>query len=241
MKILQLNVWSFRLEKLVIDFCLNQKPDVICFQEVTSIEGGAGCYFGTLEEFNEALRYPYSYFSPALEFSFMRRTVQFGNVILSRLPFSTTETLQTRNQLTKDFDVISDDYNVRNLQHVMLSTGGGRLHILNHHGYQIADHKYGDEETLRQCALIRDYVKKLSGEVVLAGDFNLEPRSPSLQLLNNTLRNLCIEHKITTTRTPLSSKREVCDYIFVNDKVTLKKFEAANELLADHKALLIEI
>lgn len=158
MKILQLNVRSFRLEKLVIDFCLNQKPDVICFQEVTSIEGGAGCYFGTLEEFNEALRYPYSYLSPALEFSFMRRTVQFGSVILSRLPFSTTNTLHTRKQLTKDFDVTSDDYNVRNMQHVVLSTESGPLHILNHHGFQVAGHKHGDEETLRQRALIKDAI-----------------------------------------------------------------------------------
>lgn len=171
----------------------------------------------------------------------MRRSVQFGNVILSRLPFSTTSTLHTRKQLTKDFDVISDDYNVRNMQHVLLSTKSGPLHILNHHGFQIADYKDGDEETLRQCALIKDYIKKLSGKVVLTGDFNLVPRSPSLQLLNNMLRNLCLEYKISTTRTPLSSKQEVCDYIFVNDKVTVKNFVVAKELLADHKALLVEI
>jgi endonuclease/exonuclease/phosphatase (EEP) superfamily protein YafD len=80
----------------------------------------------------------------------------------------------------------------------------------------------------------------LSGPVILTGDFNLVPGSKSLEPLNKMLRNLSIEFRLSTTRNQLTHKNEVCDYIFVNDKVQVKQFEASDALISDHKALILD-
>jgi endonuclease/exonuclease/phosphatase (EEP) superfamily protein YafD len=87
---------------------------------------------------------------------------------------------------------------------------------------------------------IADYITTLSGPVILAGDFNLAPHSESLEVINKQLRNLSVEFKLETTRTFLTSKVEVCDYIFVNGAVKVTKFLALEDIASDHKALVLE-
>jgi len=84
------------------------------------------------------------------------------------------------------------------------------------------------------------YIKKLEGAVILTGDFNLAPHSKSLEQLNKMLSNLSVKANLDTTRNQLTYKKEVCDYIFVNDQVKVKSFEASDELVSDHKALILE-
>ena len=99
----------------------------------------------------------------------------------------------------------------------------------------------GDSETFRQCTMIADYVKTLEGEVVLAGDFNLAPESESLELLNSILINHAKESGVTTTRTPLTHKTEVCDYIFTSKGLTPSNFKVLTDIASDHAALVIEV
>src|SRR5690606_16544092 len=124
----------------------------------------------------------------------------------------------------------TEDYNIRNLQHATFRVEGTSLHVLNHHGHHIRQHKNGDAETVRQCGMIHDYIEKLDGRVVLTGDFNLAPDSESMKQLNITLTNHCIETGLLTTRTPLTHKAEVCDYIFTNDQVSVQDFRALDDL-----------
>jgi endonuclease/exonuclease/phosphatase (EEP) superfamily protein YafD len=111
---------------------------------------------------------------------------------------------------------------------------------LTHHGYHIPDHKNGDEETLRQMKQLGEYIDSLDGPIILTGDFNLAPHSESLEQINARLINLCTQHRLKTTRTHLTHKTEVCDYIFVNNKVSVKSFQASDEIVSDHKALILE-
>lgn len=93
---------------------------------------------------------------------------------------------------------------------------------------------------MRQCKLIADYVRTLEGEILLTGDFNLAPHSASLEQINSVLRNVCIEHGVTTTRTPLTQKTEVCDYIFSTSNLREMSFRVAEEIVSDHRALVLE-
>src|SRR5690606_9871290 len=129
----------------------------------------------------------------------------------------------------KDFDWAKHDYNVRNLLHSTIEHNGKNMHVLTHHGYHVPDHKNGDEESLRQMKEIARYIDKLDGPVILTGDFNLAPHSESLEVINAKLENLSIKHGLKTTRTSLTRKKEVCDYIFVNEFVKVKDFFAAKE------------
>lgn len=242
MKILQLNIWGGKLEKQIADLLNRESADVVCLQEVVSIDGGESFFFLDLKEIQKATGYEHVYHTPSHHFNMMKRKAKWGNAILSRFPFDDKKEVYTYKEPTKDFDFLEDtDYNAgRSLQHVVIETEEGKLNILNHHGYHIGSHKNGDEETLRQCGLIADYAKSLGERVVLCGDFNLTPESESLEQINKILVNHAKEQSILTTRTPLTHKTEVCDYIFTSPDIKVKDFQVLDDIASDHKALTIE-
>jgi len=242
MKILQLNIWSGRLEKQITELLDREKADVLCLQEVISVPGGNSFFFLDMEEAQKILGYEYSYLSPSNSFNYMKRKASWGNCILSKISFEYKEQVYTFTGPNDDFDFLENDkYNSgRVLQHVSIKTNEGLLHVLNHHGHHKHEHKNGDEETRRQCNLIADYVKDLEGPVVLCGDFNLVPDSPSIEQINHVLVNHVKERGIVTTRTPLTHKTEACDYIFTSSDIEVKTFQVLDDIVSDHKALTIE-
>lgn len=239
MKLLQANIWGGRLGHQIVDLLKEESADIVCLQEVVSAPGDA-LVSTTLEELQQEAGYAHAFFSPVFSFHIMTKIAGFGNAIVSHLPLEEQQTIFTRLELKENFDFDTDDYNIRNLQHSVVRVGDTQLHILNHHGHHIRQHKNGDAETLRQCQVIAEYVQTLEGPVILTGDFNLAPHSESLELLNNTLVNLSSTHKLKTTRTQLTHKTEVCDYIFVSKDIQVQKFYASDTIASDHKALIVE-
>jgi endonuclease/exonuclease/phosphatase family metal-dependent hydrolase len=240
MKLVQLNIWGGRLEKQVANFLEEQQPDIACLQEAISIQGNGAIFVG-FETLQQSWHKPiYSFHTPMFSFKFMNRIASFGNGIISTRPFIKKEALYTNLEPREDFDFEMHDYNVRNLQHVQFDIHGKKLHILNHHGHHIPAHKNGNESTMRQMKQIRNYINKLDGSIILTGDFNLSPQSKSLELINEKLDNLSVKYQLDTTRNELTYKKEVCDYIFVNDQVKVKDFVASDALVSDHKALILE-
>jgi len=239
-KLVQANIYGGRLENPLMFFFSDQQPDIACFQEAISINGN-GAIFKSIEGLQACWQKPtYLFHSAMFSFKFMTKEAHFGNAIISTLPFEKQETIFTNKAHKSGFDFDIDDYNVRNLQHVQVSLNGQSLHVLNHHGHHIPEHKNGDAGTLRQMKQITEYIKRLSGPIILTGDFNLTPDSKSLEQINNHLENLSIKYELRTTRTQLTRKIEVCDYIFVSKEIEVKSFTASNELVSDHKALVLE-
>lgn len=241
MKILQLNIWGGKLGKQIIELLQRESADVVCLQEAIELPGGQTFLLEDIDEIKNKTGYQYFYFSPQFGFNFMNRQAKFGLAILSKLPFSETNHMFTRLEYVDNYDFIEVDYNIRGLQHVVVDHNGQTLHILNHHGHHVPHHKNGDEETMRQCKMIVDYVEKLEGEKILCGDFNLAPESDSLQQISSILVNHAKEYGIVTTRTPLTHKTEVCDYIFTSSNLNVENFQVLDDIASDHKALTIEI
>lgn len=240
MKLMQLNIWFGRLDQAALNLIKQESPDILCLQEASSIKGKVGGVFLTIEEIVQHTDLKHVFMSPMFHFRYMHRTMKFGNAILSKQDFVNTETIFTNKEVNLDFDFDIHDYNIRNLQHAALKVSGKALHVLNHHGHHVPNHKNGDANTMRQMKQIAEYIKTLDGPVVLTGDFNLAPSSESLDVINDVLKNLSVENKLTTTRTALTHKTEVCDYIFVNKQVKTKSFSASSEVVSDHKALILE-
>lgn len=238
-KLLQANIWGGRLANQLTDFLQAESADIVCLQEVVSTKGDA-LIFTTLEQMQEEAGFDHAFSSPVFDFSLMQKKASFGNAILSRQPFTRTETIFTRLEHKEDFDFDLHDYNIRNFQHATIDVDGKPLHLLNHHGHHVRQHKNGDEETMRQCKIIADYIAELDGPIILTGDFNLAPHSESLEQINRLLNNLSAEHRLPTTRTPLTNKTEVCDYIFVSKEVKVNDFRASDEIISDHKALILD-
>lgn len=241
MKILQLNIWGGKLGKQIVELLDREKPDVVCFQEVIVLPHEGSLLFTQFADIQSESRFEHSFVSPAFGFTMMNHRADFGNAVMSHTPFINTTTVFTRGDYNPTIDLVDGDYNMRNLQHVEMERDGKKLHILNHHGHHIRQHKLGNEETLRQCELIAEYVKKLDGAVVLTGDFNLAPESESLGKLNAILVNHAMESGVTTTRTLLTHKTEVCDYIFTSKSLVTSNFKVLPDIASDHAALVIEI
>ena len=239
MKLFQANIWGGRLPFQIMEALKSEKPDLICFQEVVSTKGDA-LIFTTIEQIQEGIGLDNSFFSPVFDFNLMNKKAGFGNGIISRFPFSDTKTEFTRLNHKNNFDFDTDDYNIRNFQHVTIELNNKILNLLNHHGHHIHQHKNGDAETLRQCGEIAKYIDSLDGNVILCGDFNLGPTSDSINILNSRLRNLSVEAKLTSTRNELTPKNEVCDYIFVSKGINVSKFYMLDKVLSDHNALILE-
>lgn len=240
MRLMQLNSWMNRLDKQIVDLIHDETPDIITFQEALSSEHKGSTLLATLEQIQDRTNFKYKDMAGVLRFPMMKASVEFGNAVLTNYPPTNRATIFTSGKFVDNFDFAEDDYNVRNLQHVAVQTPQGILHVLTHHGYHINAHKNGNDATLAACMKIHDYIKDLDGPVILTGDFNLSPDSPSLIPLNSLLRNLAAETNLITTRSLLTHKNEVCDYIFVNKQINVKRFWMSDEIVSDHNALFLE-
>lgn len=242
MKILQTNIWQGRLVKSFIDLIKETNPDIITLQEVCSCKDVDFDVFNlsSLEDITREFPNYNEILAPTCSFPAMKYEVLFGNAILSRLPIMDNKIIFTNLEFKKNFDAKSDDYNIRNFIHAEIEINKTKVNAITHHGYHIPKTKEGNEETLRQMIMLRDYIKQLSGPIILTGDFNLSPKCESLEVLNKELNNLCILNNVQTTRNEFSTNiPQVCDYIFVNDLVKVNNFEVEKKLVSDHQALLL--
>jgi len=241
MKIIQLNIWQGKLGEQIIAFLRAEKPDFVCMQEVNDLKGRSGYkFFATLEEIKTGAGFSETVMSPTLSSRYMERELDYGNATLSQWPIVATATVFTRGVYKRRFDVETGDGNVRNLQIVTVDIKGKKLHILNHHGHHVPDTKAGNSETLRQMMLIAAEIDKIDGPLILCGDFNLTPDTKSISVLNKKLTNLSLVHKLQETGTVLSNIHATVDYIFVNDLVKVRHFKMSDEVVSDHKALILE-
>lgn len=237
---MSLNVWQGRLERVLLKHLEKLDIDFACMQEAIDYDSQSGGLVTSYKKIGNSLGLSHQFFSPLMSMQLGNKTVHFGNVTYTNVPLEISETVFTRGKYKTDFDFDVDDYNVRAFQHTQIEKGGTKLHILNHHGHHIDAHKLGDEETYRQVKQISDYIKMLDGAVILCGDFNLAPESESIKLLDSHLRNLPVEYALQTTRSNLTYKKEVCDYIFANDKVQVNSFTMDETIISDHNALILD-
>lgn len=240
MKLIQLNAWGGRLEPQIRDFLAAEKPDIICLQEAISLDMAGSGLFITVENIQAQNDLAYSAFAPVFTFNYMHGQARFGNCVLSRYPAVKSETVFTHQEHKENFAWSEEIANMRNFVCTKLNVDGKDCNVLTHHGFWVREHKNGTRETERQMKLLADYISGLDGPVILTGDFNLAPHSPSLKSLNERLVNLSTKYNLKTTRTELTPKTEVCDYVFVSESVKVEDFYAADKIVSDHKTLVLE-
>ena len=141
---------------------------------------------------------------------------------------------------------VSDDdagNHARNIQYATVTLNNRPVTVINFHGLWNGKGKTDTEDRVRQSKNILAFTKKLKGEYVLCGDFNLLPDTESITLFEaEGLRNLIKENKVTSTRTSLYAKPEkYADYVFVTKGIQVKKFTVLPDEVSDHAPLLIEV
>ncbi|MFA5886716.1 MAG: endonuclease/exonuclease/phosphatase family protein [Patescibacteria group bacterium] len=242
MKLISLNAWGGRVEEILDFFGKHQEVDIFLLQEIFH-NGTERTVFNEREraklfmEISESLPDHLGYFAPveAGEWGlaiFIKRSIQVlenGDFFVYR---------ERDSMIGRDATTVG-----RNLQFIVAVLNGKTFNILNFHGLWSGHGKLDSPERLGQSEKIINFIKSLSGEIILAGDFNLRPDTQSLNLIEQelNLKNLVKEYKLESTRTSYYEKPEkFADYVLCSSDIAVKDFLALPEEVSDHKALLLE-
>lgn len=244
MKLLQLNVWMGRLTRQILPLIEELQPDIITAQEVFSSHQEVpfpDTTFNVFELMQKAGGFTHTYFSPIGDFDYSGVKVGVGNGVLSRYELSSENTIFTNGSFQANADVSIFEANVRNVQFVTMGLPDGQtLHVVNHHAYW-QPNPVGDEKTVSSMQKVVDEVTKLEGAVILAGDLNVDPGTPAMQLYDSLLEDLTGTHGVTNTMSRLGKLRGVApDHILVSPEVKVQAFRVLEDLVSDHQALLLE-
>lgn len=239
MKILQLNTWTGRIKGTLLEFFKNNDFDVICLQEAVWSDNDELLqnFCVTVDQIQEASGLKYSSKSPNWKLKLADNVMEQGNVILSKDKITVENIKQVHGNygFIKNLAELTD--HAYTLQMVKLSTG---LTVVNHHGYWLPT-PIGDQTTIDTMKKVAKELKKINGPIVMCGDLNIIHDSPAMRELD-FLRDLTSEYHIDNTLAGLKFTGKVaCDHILVSSDIEVKDFKVLDELVSDHKALVVEI
>lgn len=241
-KLMQLNAWMGRLTRQLLPVIEREQPDILTMQEVFSSAHPTPLPDNMFDLYErvQAIGYAHSFFSPICSFQAGSQTVQFGNALFSKYPILSQETFFTSGSFQPDCSTPDFQINARNAQIVKLSTGEKTLHVINHHGYWESDPS-GSDATVLAMRTLTDHARKLTTPLIFAGDLNVNPNTPAMGLFDGWLEDLTKTYDITDTLSPLGKVRDVaCDHILTSTDVHVRSLRTLDEIVSDHKALLLE-
>ncbi len=248
LKIISLNTWGGQVEGIMDFFEMNKGADVFCLQEVYS--GGENDEaelkfkseskdYNLLNNIKKILNDFDIFFYPHIK-------EYYGLVIFVKRDLNIVEEGEVfvhkeKGYLSKE----NTGFHAKNIQYIKFNIQGRDFTIINFHGLWTGKGKDDTEDRINQSQNIIDFIKTLKGEVILCGDFNLNPDTESVKMFENFgLKNLIRENGITSTRTSLYSRREVspfADYTFVSKDLEVKSFEIMPDEVSDHSAMKLVV
>jgi len=252
-KLLCLNVFAGRYDRdatgrsgNLFSYLKAQDADIMCLQEAldTTTPWNDEVYYPDLRARLCALFPDHtSFMMPLMDDWLWGRPVQhpisFGNLILVRNTIPVGKHEEHMLVGTRRGPPLSDrgvDH-PRGIQFVELPALG--LWIGNFQGIVDGNPFKGDNE--RRLAQARGVAASIAGKhCIIAGDFNIWPKTESMRIIDKEFRNLVIEQGITNTRGVLSSLFDCSDYILVPPELQVLAFRVDQIAVSDHLPLLLE-
>lgn len=256
MKLISLNAWGGRLFEPLIELIKQTSPDtdIYCFQEIFStaskVKENSGCRTNLYQELTNLLKDHQGYFAPVQE----NYLVGSFEKTFTNFPLSSGQAIFIRKNIkvlaSGDFFVFGQknslDPNIRSsvprtVQFLKLETTIP-LTVCNLHGIWTKT-KDDTQSRIKQSEMVLDFLKKQSRESIVCGDFNLNPDTESIAMLEEKLKNLIKIYKIPTTRNKFSPKfqeNKFADYIFVSNGIKVKDFQVPNVNISDHLPMILE-
>lgn len=244
MKILTLNTWTGRLHEPLFQFIKEKSTeiDVFCFQEVhdnpaddliESPEERPNLF----EEIANILQDFQGHFTEQLEGTgiavFVRKGLDIerteSHIILSSEDLSHTIMPNGRVRYP------------RALQAIFLKNP--QLTIYNFHGV-LGDGKKDNPDRELQMKRLLQIMNGDTNSKVLVGDFNLNPDTQAISIIEENMTNLVTNNSVKTTRNNHYSKVQelpFADYIFTSPKIQVKDFQVLPDEVSDHLALEVKI
>ena len=168
-----------------------------------------------------------------------------GNEIISKCPIVEAENIFFYKNYAPFVDVTNfrEVDHPRALERVVLQLDNKKVQLLNIHGIWNKG-KVGDKRTIKECEFVLKVALDKEMPTIITGDFNLNPESESIKLINEKLKNLIDIYDIKPTRPivrdGLDVGDSVDDYIFVNDKIKVKEFKVMKTDVSDNYPLILD-
>lgn len=138
-------------------------------------------------------------------------------------------------------ELISDGHHSRNLQWIKFNFGNKLFTVINVHGLWNGKGKDDTKERINQSRVIKDFLNSTNTPKILCGDFNLNPDTESIKILEENMKNLVKDYSIPSTRTSFYTKPlKFADYVFISPDVKVKDFKVLPDEVSDHSALFLE-
>jgi len=261
MKIISLNCWCGKLYNPLVGFLKSQagKIDIFSFQEI--VFGGPDDFFSQhglrgqlFERIREILK-GYKAYKALVPDSFfggddyhLVNGSEIGQTIFVKEDINV---LESGSFLAYPKDKNPFKKNVRGnvtgrCQYVKVEIDDKKLLMVNVHGLWQPVGKNDTKERLEQSKIILKFVEKHNIPAVVIGDFNLQPKTQSIEMLSQRFKNLIAENGIKTTRSRFYFDMEkykdyIADYAFVDSNLKLEEFVVLKDEVSDHLPLLLEI
>ncbi|HSW91059.1 MAG TPA: endonuclease/exonuclease/phosphatase family protein [Candidatus Saccharimonadales bacterium] len=227
MKIIFLNVWGGTRESELTNFIKEETKDtdIFCFQEATE-EMRQRCH-AVLQGYKEISEY---------------------KLINENDSFSQSIFIKENLELLSSGTLLSQEKESGLAIYAEIKTETGSLYVCNVHGIAHPGDKLDNPGRLIQSQEIIAFFKDKSAPVVIGGDFNVELHTKSVGIFqDHDYQDLIKQFDIDTTRNHFAwdrypdNKQYYSDYLFLNDKVTYKKFLVPKNEVSDHLPLILEI
>lgn len=242
----------------VVDFIKAQQADVVTLQEVLRpLEDNVFENYKVQTVLDNSLKgiYPYRFFGPLQVTNMFLKNGQMhrdfggyleqGNEVISKFPIVSAVNEFYYKNFSYNTDVThwKEEDHGRAVQIVVLEVAGQKVQILNVHGIWTPD-KLGDARTVAECEYLIKAARRQDLPTVIVGDFNLQPGTESIALLNKEFINLVSQYKILSTRPGFSDDLDqgdnIVDYIFVNEKIKVNDFKRIDTNISDHFPFLLD-
>ena len=130
----------------------------------------------------------------------------------------------------------------RALQYAVLEKERKQFTVAHFHGLWNGEGKDDSQDRIMQSLLVNTIMSTLPNPQILCGDFNLNPNTDSLMILEYDRVNLIKELKVLSTRSDLYKKPgKFADYMLVSEDTKVLDFKVLQDQISDHLALKVKI
>ncbi|MGV8168513.1 MAG: endonuclease/exonuclease/phosphatase family protein [Candidatus Nanoarchaeia archaeon] len=252
MKLISLNIWGGHEFEALMTFVKEQSKDtdIFCFQEIFDTPTERKIVekeyrANILSELNSALQEYNIYYVPTHEnWGIMEPAdfeISFGVAMFIK------KNIAVKKMETK---FIFGDYNIkvngshpRCLQHIQIISSGKEYNILQFHGlWGKGMKKIDNEHRIMQSTKVKEFMDKIKGKKILCGDFNLNPDTESISILEQNMINLIKDKKIVSTRSNKHYEKPTryADYTIVSPDVEVESFEVPQMDISDHLPMILK-
>lgn len=243
MKLITLNIWGGRVYEPLIEFLkkYSREIDIFCFQENFDNPPGHGSTIQPekRQDIDQDIRKILNDFngwlapmqdreeSPAM---YVRKNISIQN--------RGEEFVYRWKNAMVGGD--ASTYGI-NIQYAQIERDRKQYTICNMHGHWTPNFKGDNEARLEQSRNVVRFLDQISGPKILCGDFNMNPDTESMKILEEKMRNLIKEYGVTSTRSRFHDYgSQFADYIMISSEIIVKDFKVIQDVVSDHLPLLLE-